>query len=99
MQLMQRHDIEQIPVLRGGEPVGAITQRGLFKRLMAQGDLREHKTAAVMDAPLPVVAMDMPIDRLGRFLDKGNDAALTKDDTGSYHIVTSFDLLAALSKG
>jgi cystathionine beta-synthase len=99
MHLMKRFDIEQIPVLRAGDPVGAVTQRGLFKRLMDHGDLREHKIADVMDAPLPVVAMDMPIDRLGRFLDKGNDAALTRDEMGGYHIVTSFDLLAALSKG
>lgn len=99
MDLMKRFDIEQIPVLRAGEPVGAVTQRGLFRRSMDQGDLRELSIAEVMDAPLPTVAMDMPIDRLGRFLDKGNDCALTKDEMGGYHIVTSFDLLAALSKG
>ena len=98
MDLMKRFDIEQIPVLERGEPVGVVTQRGLFKRLMDGSELRELAAREVMGAPLPVVALDMPIDRLAGVLDKTTHAALTRDEAGGYHIVTSYDLLSGLSK-
>lgn len=99
MTLMKRHDIEQIPVLDGAELVGAVTQDGLFKHLLEREDLRERPVSEVMDAPLPLVGMDTPIDRLSRFLGKGVNAILSRDDSGGLHIVTRYDVLDALATG
>ncbi len=98
MALMKKYDIEQIPVLEGTEMVGAITQSGLFKKMMQHADLPEKTVAEVMESPLPMVPMDMPIDRLGSALGKELGAVLTRDDSGEYHILTQFDVLDALSK-
>lgn len=99
MDLMKKYDIEQIPVLKDREPVGAVTQTGLFKRLMEHQDLREQTVEMAMDAALPIVELNTPIDRLSRSLSKETGAVLTKDDSGEYHILTQYDVLNALAKG
>ncbi len=99
MEVMKKYDVEQLPVLEDGEMVGAITQAGLFKKMLQHADLPEKTVADVLEAPLPVVPMDMPIDRLGSTLGKDLGAVLTRDDSGEYYIITQFDVLDALSKG
>jgi cystathionine beta-synthase len=98
MELMKRYDIEQVPVLDGMEPVGAITQGGLFRKLLQHTDLHEQTIGDVMEASLPVVPMDTPVDRLGTYLNKETGAVLARDESGEYHILTQFDVLNALAK-
>lgn len=99
MEQMKKYDIEQIPVLQNGEMVGSITQNGLFKKMMEHTNIREEKIAAIMEQALPVVSMDTPIDRLTNYINKDNGAVLTTDESGSYHILTKYDIINALSKG
>ncbi len=98
LELMNKYNIQQIPVEEAGKMTGTITQQGLFKRMMEQDGLRDMKVADVMEAALPVVEMDMPIDRLTRFLNKDNGAVLAIDESGAYHILTQYDVLNALGK-
>ena len=96
--LMKKYDIEQIPVMKSGELTGSVTQVGLFKRMMDNHDVKDFNVADVMDAPVPVVEMDMPIDRLSNYINKDNGAVLAKDESGQYHILTKYDIINALSK-
>lgn len=98
MELMKKYDIEQIPVMKDREMVGSVTQNGLFKKLMEDVHVREQQLSDAMEQPLPVVAMDMPIDRLNLYISKDNGAVLAKDDSGDYHIITKYDVLNALAK-
>lgn len=98
MDLMKKYDIEQIPVMKDREMVGSVTQNGLFKKLMEDIHVREKQLSDAMEQPLPVVAMDMPIDRLNHYISKDNGAVLVKDDSGDYHIITKYDVLNALAK-
>ncbi len=99
LETMKKYDIEQLPVLEGLEPVGALTQGGLFKQMLQHTDLPERTVREVMEAPLPVVPMEMPIDRLGAMLGKEVGAVLARDESGEFHILTQFDVLEALAKG
>jgi len=99
MELMKKYDIEQIPVMKNGEIVGAVTQAGLFKKLMEQAEIRDFNIADVMEAALPSVEMDMPLERLSHFIGKDNGAVLVRDESGQYHILTKYDVLNAFSKG
>lgn len=99
MELMKKYDIEQIPVMKNGEIVGAVTQAGLFKKLMEQAEIRDFNIADVMEAALPSVEMDMPLERLSHFIGKDNGAVLVRDESGQYHILTKYDILNAFSKG
>ncbi len=99
LETMKKYDIEQLPVMDGFEPVGALTQGGLFRQMLQQTNLVEQQVREVMEAPLQIVPMDMPIDRLGAMLNKETGAVLARDESGEYHILTQFDVLEALSKG
>src|SRR6185437_14916806 len=97
-QLMQKYHIENLPVLKDGEPVGAISESGLFNRLMNNGsDIKGKKIAEVLEKPYPVVSFDTPVERLSTLISKDNGAVLGRDDSGDYHIVTKYDVIQALS--
>jgi len=99
MDLMKKYDIEQIPVMRNGDITGAITQSGLFKKLVENADVKDSSIADVLEPQLPVVEMNLPLERLAHYIGKDNGAVLVKDDSGQHHIVTKYDMLNAFSKG
>ncbi|WP_129021013.1 pyridoxal-phosphate dependent enzyme [Edaphocola flava] len=99
MELMQKYDIEQIPVMKAGEIVGALSQNGLFKKLMADVQVKEQEIETVMEAAIPLVAMNTPLERLTSYINKDNNSVLAKDESGNVHILTQYDVLNALSKG
>lgn len=98
MTLMKKYDIEQIPVMHQTEIVGAISQTGLFKKLIENSDVKELAVASIMEAALPVVEMNTTVERLTHFINKDNGAVLAKDESGEYHILTKYDILNAFSK-
>lgn len=98
LELMKKYDIEQIPVMSGAEMTGAVTQNGLFRMMMEDVQVRERLIADVQEAPLPVVGMDMQIDRLSKYISKDHGAVLAQDETGDFHILTKYDVLDALAK-
>ncbi len=95
---LKKYDIEQIPVMDGREPVGAITQNGLFKALLEDAGIREKSVGDAMEAPLPTVEMDTRLDRLTKYISKDAGAVLARDESGDFHILTKYDVLNALGK-
>lgn len=98
VDLMKKYDIEQIPVMNGNGPVGAISEGGLFQKVFDNPEIKNSKVSDVLEPPLPVVAFDTPVEKLSPLIHKGNGAVLAKDDAGNYHIVTKYDVLQALGK-
>ena len=99
LDLMKKYDIEQVPVMKDGEVTGAITQGGLFKKLIENPDVKDFMIADVKEAALPTVDANTPLERLTHYINKDNGAILTKDESGQYHILTKYDILNAFSKG
>lgn len=96
-ELMQKYNVENLPVLRQGEPIGAISESGLFARMMNNGqDIKGKKIAEVIEKPYPIVSFDTPLERLSTLITRENGAVLAKDDSGNYHIVTKYDVIHAL---
>lgn len=98
VELMKKYDIEQIPVMNGNGPVGAISEGGLFQKVFDNPEIKNSKVAEVIEPSLPVVAFDTPVEKLSPLINKGNGAVLAKDEAGNYHIVTKYDVLQALGK-
>jgi len=98
VELMKKYDIEQIPVMNGDGPIGAISEGGLFQKVFHNPEIKNFKVADVMEPLLPLVAFDTPVEKLSSLINKGNGAVLAKDEAGNYHIVTKYDVLQALGK-
>ena len=96
-ELMQKYHVENLPVLRNGDPVGAISESGLFSALMTnKTDIKGKRIGDLLEKAYPVVSFDTPLERLSTLITKENGAVLGKDDSGNYHIVTKYDLIQAL---
>lgn len=96
-ELMQKYHIENLPVVKNGEPVGAISESGLFSRIMTGGaDIKTKRIGDMLEKPYPVVSFDTPLERLSTLITRENGAVLGKDDSGNYHIVTKYDIIHAL---
>lgn len=99
IELMKKYDIQHIPVMNdAGEPVGAISESGLFNHILGNPDIRKQRVADVLEASYPVVTFDTPVERLSHYITKDNGAVLGKDDSGAWHIVTKYDIIQHLSR-
>lgn len=99
IELMKKYDIQHIPVMSAsGEPVGAISESGLFNQILSNPDIRKQTVRDVLEAKYPVVAFDTPVERLSQYITKDNGAVLSKDDSGAWHIVTKYDIIQHLSR-
>jgi cystathionine beta-synthase len=97
IELMKKFEIENIPVMNG-DVVGAISESGLFDKLLSNPSIKTQSVSTVMEKPYPIVPFDTPVERLSALITRENGAVLGKDETGNYHIVTKYDILQSLSK-
>jgi Cysteine synthase len=98
VELMKLYDIEQIPVMNGNGPVGAISENGLFKKIFTNPEIKNATVQELQEPPFPVVDFETPVERLSTLINKDNGAVLAKDETGAFHIVTKYDVIQALGK-
>ena len=95
---MKKYDIEQIPVIKNNELVGAVSESGLFLKVFSNPEIKNATVASVLEAAYPIVAFDTPVERLGNLITKECGAVLAKDEKGEYHIVTKYDVIHSLAK-
>jgi cystathionine beta-synthase len=96
-EAMQKYNVENLPVIREGDLIGAISESGLFARMINNGlDIKNKKIAEVLEKSYPIVSFDTPLERLSNLITRENGAVLAKDDSGNYHIVTKYDVIQAL---
>jgi cystathionine beta-synthase len=98
VDLMKKYDIDQVPVMNGEGPIGAISENGLFKKVFSDPEIKNATIQSVIEPAYPVVAFDTPVERLGNLITKENGAVLAKDEKGDYHIVTRYDVIQSLAK-
>ena len=98
INMMKKYDIENIPVFDGEMNIGAISENGLFNRMLNDADVKSEIVSKVMEKAYPEVAFDTPVERLSGFINKENGAVLSKDESGFYHIVTKYDIIQSLAK-
>jgi cystathionine beta-synthase len=98
VELMKKYDIELIPVMSGGEPIGTISEGGLFQKVFDNPEIKNSRVADVLEPMFPIVAFDTAVEKLSSLINKENGAVLAKDEAGTYHIITKYDVLQALGK-
>ncbi len=96
--LMQQYDIENIPVMENDRNIGSLSEQGLFNKIFSDPDLKNQSVEFVMEHPYPEVSYDTPVERLSSLITRENGAVLSKDEAGSYHIVTKYDVINSLAK-
>jgi cystathionine beta-synthase len=98
IELMKKYDIENIPVISDGTSIGAISESGLFNKILNDSNVKLQRVESVLEKAYPEVAFDTPVERLSAFINKENGAVLSKDETGAFHIITKYDIIQSLTK-
>ena len=98
VEQMKKYDIDQIPVMDNHEPIGAVSESGLFQKVFSNPEIRNATLESVLEPSYPLVDFDTPVERLGSLINKENGAVLAKDEKGEYHIVTKYDVIQSLAK-
>jgi cystathionine beta-synthase len=97
LNLMKANDISQLPVFKGEDIVGSITESKVLDIILANPLQNSERTVGEsMDAPFTMVNMDMPLKELNRYITKSSQAVLVKDNTGALHVITQYDIIQAL---
>lgn len=98
-ELMRKFDIENIPVINNNGTVeGSISEISLYNKLLVKPEVKENNVGTIMDQPYPMVAIDTPVERLVKLINRENGAILSKDESGNLHIITKYDIIQSLAK-
>ncbi len=97
LNLMSTYNVSQLPVLDGGDGVGAVSEQVLMAKALEQRTTLDTPVGEMMDAPFPVVDADLPVDRLTALLSRETPAALVRRGGQITGIVTRYDVLHQLA--
>jgi len=97
LNLMSTYNVSQLPVLDGGDGVGAVSEQMVMARALEHPATLDQPVQDVMDAPFPVVDVDLPVERLTTLLSRGTPAALVRREGKIVGIVTRYDVLHQLA--
>jgi len=97
LNLMSTYNVSQLPVLDGGDGVGAVSEPALMAKALEQPATLDQAVQEVMDGPFPVVDADLPVERLTALLSRETPAALVRRDGRIAGIVTRYDVLHQLA--
>ncbi len=92
---MRKHNIDQLPVMENGKPVGTITDARLFDAILEDADVRTQKARVVMGPALPVIEPDAHLEEIAKRLGHGSPAVLVEQMHG-YGIITKQDIIGKL---
>jgi len=93
LNLMSTYNVSQLPVLDGGDGVGAVAEQGLMAKALERPQTLDQPVGEVMDPPFPVVDADLPVDRVTALLSRGTSAVLVRRGGAITGIVTRYDVL------
>ncbi len=94
-ELMKQHDISQLPVAENDEIIGSITERILLDHLLS-GGASGIEVSQLMAGPFPVVSPDMSCSQARTHFTPDSPAVLCKDLSGTFFIVTQYDIIQSL---
>ncbi|MBK9417789.1 MAG: pyridoxal-phosphate dependent enzyme [Flavobacteriales bacterium] len=92
---MRKHNIDQLPVMEGGKPVGTITDARLFDAILEDAEVRHQKVRVVMGPALPLMDPDATLAEIAKKLGNGSQAVLVKMKEG-FGIITKQDIIGKL---
>jgi cystathionine beta-synthase len=93
IELLQKTEISQLPVLEDGKPVGSVQEVTLARVLHDNDDPTKVTIGAIMAQPLPKLDITVHIDEAYRLLLAGNTGVLAVEDGKVVDIVTRIDLV------
>jgi cystathionine beta-synthase len=97
LDLLRQYEISQIPVMRGGEPVGSVNDIGVMQSVFDHSDILHQPVSEVMGRPFPALEQSEEIERAYKLLTLANPAIVVTDDGEPIGVLTRQDIISFLS--
>lgn len=96
--LMQKYEIEHIPVMQDELMIGSISENGIFQKMFTDRAFSKESIGNALEKPYPVVDFNSPLEKISKLISKESGAVMSRDEGGTLHIVTQYDILQAMTK-
>jgi cystathionine beta-synthase len=97
IDMMKKHGISHLPVIKDGVQVGSVHEMSVMKKLTSKRASKEQRIEEVMDEPLPVVRKEeLLLDPFNLLKEK--NAAIVLDKNAVAGIITTIDVINYLTK-
>lgn len=99
IEMMKRHSISQLPVMRNNVLVGTLQENALMNRIFEDASTLKAKVEEVMSEALPVITQDCSISSVYQLLLNGRPAVLVIDrESRPCGIVTKIDMIEHITR-
>jgi cystathionine beta-synthase len=99
IEMMKRHSISQLPVMRNNVLVGTLQENALMNRIFEDATTLKARVEEVMSEALPVITQDCSISSVYQLLLNGRPAVLVIDrDSRPCGIVTKIDMIEHITR-
>lgn len=92
IQLMNRHGISQLPVLRKGIPIGTVTEKTIVEKIGSGRIESSAKVSELMEECLPIIEAESKIEAVSSLL-KYYSAVLVKEKDKLVGIITRTNII------
>lgn len=95
-EIMWKHGISQLPVMKGDRVIGSIREDSLLQKFK-EGDIKELLNVSVfnlLEESFPIVSIEDSLDEISRLLSSGCPAVLVSEHGRMVGIITKIDLIA-----
>lgn len=97
LRVMKANDISQLPVMEGEKIIGSVSESALLEFILNNPLTNTDKNVSeILEDGFPIVDMEMNAKEINRYMSKNTKAVISKDQTGTLHILTQYDILQAL---
>ena len=98
LDLINEHNISQLPVIDKGKSVGSIEENNLMSAVLEKPAMFDAPVSALMQQPFPKVHIDEQINAAISLLSKKLHAVLVEEDGKIVGILTSYDVIEYMSR-
>jgi cystathionine beta-synthase len=93
LDLIEEHNVSQLPVLEEGRPVGSVNESALLGAVMEDPARLANEVREVADEPFPVVDTDAELSEITSRLTRQNPAILVAENGSVRGILTRYDVI------
>ncbi len=97
VEKMSKFNISQIPVFKGKEIVGSISETSVFNYLFENPEAKRDSIEPIMNPAFPMVQMNTKLEEISKLITKENAAVMVQKEDGNYHIITKQDIIKSIS--
>lgn len=96
VDLMWKHGISQLPVMKEDRIIGSIKEETILKKLKDENikELLNLSISYLLEESFPIVSIETDLDEVSRLLSSGNAAVLVSEHGRMMGIITKIDLIA-----